>query len=205
VKATRHKSRLWGILAPRDGAELARLFLGDLLETLRAAELIAHTYVVSPSPDLLREAERLGANAVKEEAEAGVNAAVLAGARAAGERDLLVLPTDLPLLTESDVRRTVSLRRSGLTVIAPSTEFNGTNVFAFGRGTLSRLSYDADSFWNHVAGAARARERLAVLTGGGVMEDVDTPADVERVIRSGINRASLRFLRKMVGQGRPSS
>ena len=58
-------------------------------------------------------------------------------------------------------------------MIAPSAEFNGTNLFAFGQEMIPRLSYDSNSFWNHVAMSAGAGERLAVLTGGGMMEDVD--------------------------------
>jgi 2-phospho-L-lactate/phosphoenolpyruvate guanylyltransferase len=198
VKREGHKSRLGGVLSAQEGAELARLFLLDLLEVISGCGLLGSTYVVSPSPKMLAVAESAGANTVGEPADRGVNQAVRDGAAAAAADDLLVVPTDLPLLTEGDLLRSFELRAGGFTVIAPSREFNGTNLFFFGRETLDRLSYDSDSFWSHVSSVSAARGRLAVLTSGGVMEDVDTPEDATRVLGAGINRPSLDFLRRKV-------
>lgn len=203
VKQEGHKSRLRGLLTPDECGELVRLFLVDLLGTLGRAGMLGSTFVVSPSAELLEEATRLGGTAVRERAAAGVNAAVAEGARAAGG-DIMVIPSDLPLLAEADVRRAAGFRAAGYTVIAPSAEFNGTNLFAFGQEMVPKLSYDSDSFWNHVAASAGAGERLAVLTGGGVMEDVDTMDDVERLLGAGINSPPVRFLRSKVARRRVS-
>lgn len=195
VKSSGRKSRLSGLLGRPEREEFARLLLVDVLRALKVARLLSSTWVVSPDESILGLASRAGSRTLKEPGDAGVNAAVFRGlGPIAGGSRALVLPADLPLLKGSEVRRFIEMTK-GLDVgIAPSKGFDGTNALLF--SSRLRLSYDHDSFWNHLSGAAREGLSVGVCTEPGLMFDVDTPEDMRMLARSGSDRPSAKFARR---------
>jgi len=198
VKGRDYKTRLSGRMGPQDREELSKLLLIDLLGVVAEARLLGHTFVVSSSTGMLGVARRCGAQGVREERDLGVTAAVaLAVRKLPAYDDFLVLPSDLPLLIPSDVAGATRLRRRGMAVvISPSVTFNGTNLLLFSRARSIDLSYDDDSFWNHVGSAAAKRLPTAVYVKRGISTDVDTEEDVSAVLGTHLNRRSVAFLRR---------
>lgn len=199
VKSRGHKTRLSGMMSSAERALLAGHLLDDTLANLKSADLLSRAFIVSADEGALRRAEATGAGAVKERRDAGVNAAVrLAISSLSGSDLFLVLPSDIPLLSAEELHRALALRRAGAdVVIAPSSTFNGTNLLLFSRDKMPELSYDKDSFWNHLASCARRGYTVAVTSGEGLMADIDEPADVARALKARINRRSLRFLKSL--------
>jgi len=197
LKSREMKSRLAGALSAGQRREFSKLMLADVLRVLRRAGLKS-ALAVSSDKEMLAEAARLGARVVMEPKDSGVNSAVLLAARRSGTSgDLLVLPSDLALLRGPDLARALSLRAAGVDiVIAPSRAFNGTNALLFSASLPIPLSYDSDSFWNHLRAASRRELTVGVCTAGGLMFDVDTPADLLALSRSRLPRASVRFARR---------
>ena len=197
VKASETKSRLSSVLSRTERADLGSLLLSGVLGALGEAGLLAVTYVVSSDPNALRLASNSGAGVVRETKDEGVNSAVNAGVDATGRpARVLVLPSDLPLLRASEVRRTLSLGRLLNIVIAPSVSFNGTNALLFSPRDGLLLSYDKDSFWNHVRASGRLGLSVGVSSEPGLIFDLDSPEDLRNLARSRAKTPLVAFARR---------
>ncbi len=161
--------------------------------------MLGQTYVISSGDEILQYARRLGAKGMSEERDAGVNSAVTRGIRRLGRPDsVLVIPSDLPFLRAADIREVAGLRKAGMdVVISPSHGFDGTNALAFSLSSGPRLSYDDNSFWNHLASAARKGLRTAVSCRPGLMFDVDSPEDFRRLAASSRDEPAVVFARRV--------
>ena len=196
-KGSRYKSRLAPILETERRKELAYLLLDDLLRTIQKAGLSRRCYVISSDSKARAFATRRGASFILERRASGVNGAVRMGVRRLkGEDRFLVLPSDLAMLSARDIEGALKAGCDAALVIAPSSSFNGTNLLLFPRRMASELSYDNNSFWNHLAAAARLRLRTAVLTSRGLVFDLDTPSDAREVADSRLNTSAAKLLRK---------
>ena len=198
VKSSDIKSRLTSVLSEPQRRELARLFLLDVLGAVRGAGLLKACHVVSADDMTLNLADRMGAGAIRESGDSGVNAGVALGiSRAKGADDILVVPSDLPLLRPTDIVRLLALRAAGLdVVVTPSLAFDGTNALAFSRSSHLPLSYDDDSFWNHLAAAGRKGLSVGVYSARTVMFDVDTPRDLRLLAQATARSRSAAFARR---------
>ena len=124
-------------------------------------------------------------------------AAVVAGVRAVGRASrALVLPSDLPLLRASEVKHLVSLSGQLQVVIAPSASFNGTNALVFPPDAGLALSYDRDSFWNHIRASGRKGLSVGVCLDPGLTFDLDSPEDLRVLARSGGRNPAVEFARR---------
>ena len=198
VKSSGIKSRLSPTLSREERRRIQSLLLAGVLRTLDAAEVLHATYVVSSDPGILRFASRSGAGVVREAGDKGVNAAVEAGLEALGRpAKVLVLPSDLPFLSPSEVKHILSLGETLEVVIAPSQSFNGTNALIFKPGKGFPLSYDNDSFWNHVRACGRRSLSLGVTSEPGLTFDLDSPGDLERLARLRTRNPVAAFARRV--------
>lgn len=186
VKSAGGKSRLSPVLSETERRKLALSLFRGLMATLARAGLIGDCRVVTSDAQTLSLARSLGAQPVAEGSDSGVNSAVLAGMRAAkGAKEFLVLPSDLPLIEASDVKELLRLRAGGSrVVIAPSSSFDGTNALLFPNDPRFTLSYDRDSFWNHLARASELGVPTGVCARAGIMFDVDSPSDLQELART---------------------
>ena len=197
VKSSGAKSRLASVLSMKERRELEYLLLIGVLSAMREAGLLAETSVVTSDPEILKLATDHGARAVREARDQGVNAAVEAGVRAAGlASKALVLPSDLPLLRASEVKHLVGLSELLRVVIAPSTSFNGTNALVFPTESGLALSYDRDSFWNHVRSSAREGLSVGVCSDPGLTFDLDSPEDLRFLAKSEASNPAVEFARR---------
>jgi 2-phospho-L-lactate/phosphoenolpyruvate guanylyltransferase len=200
VKSAGKKSRLTGVLDGEEREEFVRLMLIEVLRELKSAGLILSSRVVSPDKGILEIAERAGAQVVAEKAASGFDRAVARGVRGVrGRPDVLVIPADLPLLRAAELTHLLEVRSDGFDVaMAPSRAFDGTNAMLFSLSAPVPLSYDDDSFRNHLSGAARRGLSVRVCTKPGLTFDVDSPSDLEALARSGSKRPSARFARRVM-------
>ena len=197
VKSSDAKSRLSSVLPRTKRQELELLLLSGVIGALREAGLIAATHVVSSDSAVLRLATTSGAGTVREARDNGVNAAVETGVSSLGHPPkVLVLPCDLPLLRASHLRHILLLSESMQVVIAPSASFNGTNALVFSPLTDLSLSYDNDSFWNHLRASGRMGLSVAVVSKPGLSFDLDSPEDLSKLAKVGGNSPAVLFARR---------
>ena len=202
-KAQGPKSRLASVLDQGKRRRLAELMLLDMLAVLRETKSISQTFVISSDVRARELSEESGARTVHEEKDSGVNAAVMGGLRAiGGTGDALVLPADLPLISAREIEAALSLKRAVDCVLTPSRSFNGTNLLTFSARSPPKLSYDSDSFWSHLEGAARTGLRLAVLCSPGLMADVDVVEDLSALSQARRRSLSAEFARQVLRERR---
>jgi 2-phospho-L-lactate guanylyltransferase len=199
VKSSEAKSRLSSVLSPVERQELESLLLSGVLRALRGAGLLWATHVISSDSGVLRLATRSGAGTVREARDEGVNAAVEAGVGAlAHPLRVLVLPSDLPFLSASDLRHILAFSEFLKVVIAPSASFNGTNALVFPPKAGLPLSYDNDSFWNHLRASGRKGLSVGIVSEPGLTFDLDSPEDLRKLARARVNTNAVAFARRAI-------
>jgi 2-phospho-L-lactate guanylyltransferase len=198
VKSSGGKSRLAPVLSRSERRELGLLLLSGVLRALGGAGLLAQTHVVTSDPEIMRLAAGSGALCVREAGDEGVNAAVEAGVRALNHPSrVLVLPSDLPFLGSPEIKHLTWLSQRLEVVIAPSAPFDGTNALVFPPDSGLPLSYDRDSFWNHLRASGRKGFSVGVSSEPGLCFDLDSPEDLRTLARSKARSPAVQFARRV--------
>jgi 2-phospho-L-lactate/phosphoenolpyruvate guanylyltransferase len=179
---------------------LSESMLLDVVDAFQRAGMLAKCNVVTSDERAANLAERAGANVIAEPSDRGVNAAVAWGIKNIGMGvDVMVVPSDLPRLRPGEIRNATLLKSKRLDVVlSPSRAFDGTNLLLMSTPVPFELSYDKNSFWNHVARTAAHGLRLAVYTGIGFLFDVDSPDDLAEISRLRTNRKSIALARRLL-------
>ncbi len=177
---TEAKSRLAPVLPAAQRKELNRWLLR---RTLRLAhQVIGPVVVVSRDPAIIAHAKTQGAWGLPE-ASAGLNPALAQAAHFAqtqGATGLLVLPTDLPRLTATDLESILALGTAPRTlVIAPCRHATGTNALLMRPPDLIPFAFGPDSFAAHCAAARAAGVEPIIYRAASIAFDLDTPEDWE--------------------------
>jgi 2-phospho-L-lactate guanylyltransferase len=182
------KSRLEPALEPAKRRALARR---NAERAIRAAAAGERRLVVAGSEAAAGVARRLGADVLVEPRQEGQNVAARRGIEAAvarGASAVLLLSSDLPLVTRKAVREVLGIA-AGLeapaVVAVPAVGRGGTNAIYlnppgaiglhFGADSLAAFKREADS--NGVAFVVLASEEMAL--------DLDEPADLARLRQAG--------------------
>lgn len=176
------KRRLASVLSDEARAALSREFLRQTLSVLAQAAAVARTVVVSHDSAALALAAEWGATGLAENGAQGLNAALTAAARAArkgGAEAVLVLPTDLPLLTAADVATLASQEQGeAALVVAPDRREQGTNALLVRPPDAVPFAFGEGSFARHQALAEHAGLTVRVCRLRRVALDVDLPEDL---------------------------
>ncbi|PSM17467.1 2-phospho-L-lactate guanylyltransferase [Nitratireductor sp. StC3] len=186
-EGARAKSRLAGILTPPERADLQQAMLLDLLDGLRASQLLSGIALCGPDPATATLAARSGHTFIHQPAGTdGLNAAVAFATRAlarSGARIVAVLPADLPLLDGAELDLAITAAAlSGACAVVPDRRCTGTNGLVFPASTPPEFRFGPDSFRRHLGRPDDRRIpprhglRLASLAC-----DIDLPDDLERL------------------------
>lgn len=104
---------------------------------------------------------------------------LLESAVAAGARRLVIVPADLPLIAEADIKALIDVQNDHA-LIAPDRAGLGTNALSLSLPTARdfRFQFGHGSFTNHCAEAARLSLPLTTLHSDRLAFDIDEPADL---------------------------
>ena len=177
------KSRLAGLLGVDDRAALNRQLFGRVLTATLAAFKSDRVVVVTADPLLLPLMRGQGLHAL-EDAGGGLNAALGLACRyavARGARAIAVLPSDLPGITDDDVKALVAdLKPAPCCVIAPDGQEEGTNALALTPPAPDFFRFGPDSFQAHLEEAKARGMTVRILRRPGLAHDLDTPDEYRR-------------------------
>jgi 2-phospho-L-lactate guanylyltransferase len=179
------KSRLAGVLSEPERALLNQRMYLKTLNILNRISEIERVLVVSRDAQVLSYAQEHHALPVEETA----NDLNLALEQVAGmirqyspRQPLLVVPADLPLVEEADLRQVIEHDPGppGV-VLVPDRHLKGTNVILTNPVGLLRYTFGQGSFQKHEEAARVISARLVVLKLPSLALDLDLPEDLSMV------------------------
>jgi 2-phospho-L-lactate guanylyltransferase len=177
------KSRLGGSL---DAEERQAIVLQLLERTVRAAsDACDAVIVISPDPEVLAEARRLGVIPMRQRTT-GLNPALdeaRTGAVARGATAVLVLPVDLAGVTGQAARDVIDAAGRALdpdrpvVVVVPDRHGQGTNTLLVSPARAIPFEFGEGSRHRH-EGSARRADAVVVSLDSPLALDLDTPEDL---------------------------
>ncbi|MEM9952513.1 MAG: 2-phospho-L-lactate guanylyltransferase [Chloroflexota bacterium] len=183
----RAKSRLSSVLTPEQRAQLAEMMFRRMLMTLSGVSQIAGTLVISRDAKALSIARELGAKTIQEHNPSDLNPALTVATRVLQmwhATATLILPADLPFITQEDVVSIAELGKYGKTVIlATDKEQDGTNAMLVRPAGLIPYAYGKQSFKQHAILARSAGAEVKFYESNTIALDVDVPEDLEEFNR----------------------
>lgn len=175
------KSRLADVLGPTQRRLLNRRFLDHVLAAAAEFPGADSTVVVSGDAEALEVGRARNMAVIEEAGDDGLNAA-LTQARTAmmiqGERDLLIVPADLPAVSADDLR---AMCRPPI-AIAPDEAATGTNALFVAKGQSLDFHFGEGSFSRHCEEARAGGLDPVIVNRPGLAIDIDTPEDYARLI-----------------------
>lgn len=173
--------------------------LADMLSTLREAPQIEGMIVVSPSEEILRFAERMGAETIRDPGlelnqafKLGISHAVSKGATS-----VLLMPSDLAFLKIYDIENIVNMATSPREVVIAPSKDNGTNALFLRPPDIIELRFGGESFPLHVEEAKHAGVTPRIYRSFTVSTDIDEPADLFKVENYIFGSSTKRLLRSL--------
>ena len=175
------KQRLGTVLDPKARRALA---LRNAERAVRAAAAGDHRIVVAGSEEVKAIAERLGVEALLEPKQEGQNVAATRGIAHAlenGARSVLLLSSDLPLVTQQALRNFLEVARKvavPAAVAASALGRGGTNALYLNPPDAIALHFGADSLAAFRADAEAKGVNFLVQKSDALALDLDEPADL---------------------------
>lgn len=192
------KQRLAPLLSPQERAGLARAMFGDVLRVLAYNPHLAGTLVVTADAEAAAMARCAGVEALEDVPNDGLNPALQHAAQHlahAGRAGMLVVPSDLPMITSADIEL-IALAHGlapAVTLVAAHND-GGTNALACSPPSAIPFCYGEDSFHLH-RGAALSRGLVSrVLTLPRFGCDIDRPADLLEFLRHAVPSRTRSYL-----------
>ena len=176
------KQRLGEVLDPKARRALA---LRNAERAIRAAVAGDHRLVVGGSAEVKDLAQRLGADAVIERRQQGQNVAAklgIAHALKSKARAVLILSSDLPLVTLKSVREMLDVAgrlEPPAVVAAPAIGRGGTNALYINPPDAISLHFGEDSLTAFRHEAETKGVSFAVHKSEAMALDLDEPEDLE--------------------------
>ena len=181
------KQRLGPALDPPQRRALARR---NASRAIRAAGAAEHRLVVAGSDEAAALGAELGAEVLVEPRQEGQNVAAQRGIARATEKGadaVLLLSSDLPLVTKKSVRdllREASRLAPPVAVAVPATGRGGTNALYLHPPRAIGLHFGADSLAAFRREAQGLGVRFEIHISPAMALDLDEPADLARVRRA---------------------
>jgi 2-phospho-L-lactate/phosphoenolpyruvate guanylyltransferase len=191
----RGKTRLAGVLSEDEREMLNLSLLGHTMAILRQVSEIQKILVVSSDTAVLALAREQGARTVMEDGNPGLNTALHRATMVAqvyAAQGVLILPSDLPLLTKEDVEELIrQAEPSPVVVIAPDRRNEGTNALLVKPTGLIDYQFGDNSFVKHTDQAKKFNINLKIIIRPTLGLDLDFPEDLELLQQYQIQQVNL--------------
>ncbi len=182
----RGKSRLAKTLTEDERAELNSQLLAHTLKILKKTPEVEEVLVVSRDPKALAIAHDYNARTIREDGAPDLNTALeraTAVAKMYTTKGVLVLPADLPLISQIDIEKIIATANGHkrVVVITPDRHKEGTNALLISPAGIIEYDYGENSFKRHCELALEAGARLKICSLPSIELDLDLPEDLELV------------------------
>ena len=191
------KQRLAPLLAAAERRALATAMLEDVLMALAASSAQPRVAIVTGDGEAIGLARQFLFEVIEDRENLGESEAIAMATRVSeerGEREVLVLPADIPLVTPAEIEQILSLAPPRGTVIVPCWEERGSNAVLRRPASLFPLKFGNDSFHPHLR-AAEVAGPCVVLRLPGIGLDVDRPGHLARLLSAPGNTKAQQLAR----------
>jgi len=179
------KQRLSPVLDRAGRFALAQAMLQDVLGTLNTWTHRPEVAVVTSDSFALELARSFGFQIIPDEANLGETDAIERATHiceSRGIEDTLVVPGDIPLIEVWELEKIFESAPAEGSVLVPAADGRGTNAALRRPAGLFPLRFGNDSFKPHLAAARATQKPCMVLSLPGIAVDVDSPADLKKLI-----------------------
>jgi 2-phospho-L-lactate guanylyltransferase len=194
------KSRLATILTPEDRKRLTLVMLEDVLTAIRKSA-IQGTVVVGSDLCVCELATNAGVAFINEEARV-LNQAIgdsIKWCMKRGADSVLVLPSDIPLLSSTDIDRIIELAENAEAIVVVSSSKNGgTNALYLRPPNLIPVSYGPGSFRRHIRYARIRGIPVKVYYSFSVAFDIDSQEDLQEFWENSSTTLSAQLIAKVL-------
>ncbi|MGA9397953.1 MAG: 2-phospho-L-lactate guanylyltransferase [Anaerolineaceae bacterium] len=176
------KSRLGGILSDGDRLQLNTYLLRHTLSILRKVNAIDKILVISKDEQVLMIARQEGTDVLLETGKGGLNRALYQANNTLNKSEdrIVVIPTDLPLMTPDDIEQLLAMgSHPPVVVVVPDRCHNGTNALLVNPAGSIRYRYGQGSFNKHVEEARKRGINVIVPVLPDLTLDLDVPEDLD--------------------------
>ena len=182
----RAKGRLSEVFTADEREDLGRNLLIHTLEILGQLTELERTLVISRDSSALQVARAHAAYTITEKRKQRLNGALARAtdmAHAFNAQAVLVLATDLPLVSVEDVRALLRAAPGGdpAVVKAPDRNRKSTNALLVRPPGLLKYQFGRDSVTAHLAQARRMGADVSLLERRGLQLDLDRPEDIAKL------------------------
>jgi 2-phospho-L-lactate guanylyltransferase len=175
------KTRLSEILKPKERSLLTRTMFMDVISIVQQTQIFSYIVVISSDREVLKLAKKENLFYVEEHLQ-GLNQAVnqvTEWCKNNGAASLLILPSDIPLLTRNDLVQITSNIEAQQIIIAPSGN-GGTNALLRTPPDIMNSFFGKDSFQRHLINAEKTGLKIQIYQSPTVSLDIDTVEDIKR-------------------------
>ena len=176
------KSRLAAALDADERRALVIAMFERVISECGACDRIDRICVVTTDAEITAIAHARGLTVIAEHENPGLNGGVSAGldaARSFGAERVLILPADIPLIDQSELRHILDAAPGDrCSVIVPCHKGSGTNALLVPSRAGFKPQFGEDSFRRHLGQLAALGLRPQALHLAGIAADIDEPADL---------------------------
>lgn len=196
-KLSESKKRLSGILKPKERRDLVIFMLSDVLNTVSSFTAY-QTVVIGSDNRVKRLAEKFDAYFIPDPGR-GLNQSLhyaIKWCLRMGAKAVLILPADIPLLTERDLERIACFSGEYSVVASPSRD-GGTNALMLNPPDVMEPLFGNRSFEKHIREASKKGISLRIYRSPTILIDVDSVEDLKVLLEAGKNKLSRDFLMRI--------
>ncbi len=195
-KLSKSKTRLSTFLTSEERTLFTLAMLEDVLGALKHSK-VNKTIIVGANSEVESFAKNFGMMFLREQQE-GLNPALNQTTKWCiqnGAEQVLILPTDVPVITPKDIDQLIKLASKNSIVISPSKN-GGTNALLQTPPEIIVPSFGNDSFNRHTEKAAAKHVKTKVYVSSRIILDIDSGKDLSILLKAGKQTGSYRFLTK---------
>lgn len=113
-----------------------------------------------------------------------------------GAEEVLILPTDVPLITCQDIEEMISLNSDGGSVTISPSYSGGTNALIRRPPDIIPTCFGNQSFKKHIDEASKIGVKIKIYRSPRVSLDIDSPRDLIQFLKIESETETSRFLRE---------
>ena len=209
---TNAKERLSQILSPQERHSLAQAMAADVLGSLLEVSELDGIAVITRDAEAQALCAGLGVRILTEAENQGQTVAVMTASQTLKDENVdsvLTIPGDVPLVLPQDIRSVLAAHgESPAMTIVPARDFQGSNCVTLSPPGCVTLRFGDNSFYPHLDAARQAGVEPLTVELENLGLDIDTPDDLEELLRQRVRTRAQEFLAALgVGDrfGRDSS